>query len=388
MSTPLVGISVCMLLTNDVVRDARVLKEARSLASAGARVIVIGTGRALDPALFAEPFETELVAPQEPSRHPVWPVRVWRNLAGERAFDRRLEAAAVAIGADIVHANDLDTLLPGARAARRTGAALVYDAHEISTEGGNYNWWRKPLMERRERRLMRRAAAAITVNPFIAREFVTRYGVDEPEVVYNGSTRCVSEAQPVHGPVRLFFQGKFYADRNLEQLVQAMTFLRGKATLTFQGWSGIEQRLHELVDELDLTDTVKFISPCAPADVVTSAAEYDVGIINHRPVSLNHRFSSPNKLFDYLSGGLAIVASDLPVFDLVLRDTGAGITFEPSSAEETARVLEELVDDPQRISEMKRNAVASCGRYAWATQARILLGVYERVAAHVRARRG
>ena len=197
--------------------------------------------------------------------------------------------------------------------------------------------------------------------------------------MYNGSARCVKEALPVHEPARLFFQGKFYPDRNLEELVEAMVFLRGRATLTLQGWSGIESRLRELVDELDLAETVHIIPPCPPADVVTSAAGYDVGVINHKPVSLNHRLSSPNKLFDYLSAGLAIVASDLPVFDLILADTGAGITFEPTGAEHTARVLSELISHPERIAEMKRRAVESCGRFSWEAQADILLGVYEGV---------
>lgn len=374
------GLSVCMLVTNDVVRDARVLKEARTLSAAGAVVIVVGVGEVADAALAAEPFATVLVRPQRSSSYRSRVRRVAVNLREERGFDRRLEEAAVLAGALIIHANDLDTLRAASRAARRTGAALVYDAHELSTEGGNYNWWRKPLMERRERRLIRTADAAVTVNPFIARELAARYGVEEPRVVYNGSTDRVTEAAPVHEPVRLFFQGKFHGDRNLEELVEAMTFLRGRATLTLQGWSGIESRLHGLVDELQLEETVRFVPPCSPAGVVASASEYDVGIINHRPVSMNHRFSSPNKLFDYLSAGLAIAASDLPVFALVLAETGAGITFEPCGAEQTARALGDLVEYPERIAAMKQNAVSTCARYSWEAQAEVLLGTYRGVA--------
>ena len=146
-----------MLVTNDVVRDARVLKEARTLAGAGASVTVIGAGEVNDSPAAGEPFVVTLVAPQQSTSHPNWFRRVAVNLREERRFDRRLEAAAARVGADIVHANDLDTLLAASRAARGTGASLVYDAHELSTEGGHFNWWRKPLMEHRERRLIRKA---------------------------------------------------------------------------------------------------------------------------------------------------------------------------------------------------------------------------------------
>jgi hypothetical protein len=142
-----------------------------------------------------------------------------------------------------VHANDLDTLRPAYRAAHASGATLVYDAHELSVEGGNYRWWQLPIMRRRERRFSARADGWLTVNHRIGDELSERYGIPKPVVLYNAPTDRVDRAAPVHRPVRLIFQGQFFYDRNLGELVRAMSRLRGRAVLTLQGWGEAEPEL-------------------------------------------------------------------------------------------------------------------------------------------------
>jgi glycosyltransferase involved in cell wall biosynthesis len=367
-----------MLVTNDVTRDARVRKEATSLAGAGYDVRVVGVG---DPggSLVAAPFRLNLVAAVPKATSNSRAARVLANWRGNRALEQRLLKAGLCEPVDVVHANDLDTLPVGVVLAQRLGARLIYDAHEMSSEAVGLNPLIAEWRRRREKRLVKEVDAVVTVNPCIAAEMSARYGVPLPAVVYNGASSCRASSVPTHSPVRVLFQGQFFADRNLEDLVTAMESLRGRAVLTLQGWGEVETSLRGLVDRLALKETVRFVEPVPPAGVVAAASDHDIGVINHKDLSLNHRFSSPNKLFDYMAAGLAIVASDLPVLRLVIEDARCGVLHEPTGPDALAGVLGRLVNAPDEIARMKENAVGACDRYSWAAQEKVLLDVYERV---------
>jgi glycosyltransferase involved in cell wall biosynthesis len=60
---------------------------------------------------------------------------------------------------------------------------------------------------------------------------------------------------------------------------------------------------------------------------------------------LNHLWALPNKLFEYIQGGLAVVASELPEMANVIRRHGIGLTFPPGDVDHLAQCLQKLIDD-------------------------------------------
>lgn len=379
---PLAGLRICMLVTNDVSRDARVQKEAKSAAAAGAEVVVIGVGHA-EQQWQPDSYELRLIEPMRASHHPIRFVRIVQNLSRERAFEQRMTMAAREVAADIIHCNDLDTLRPGTLAARATGARVVYDAHELSTEGGVLKWWQRLALAGRERRLASRADAVVTVNKPIAGWLKVHRGLRAlPTVVMNGPAECrEGTTVPDDAPVRLLFQGNFFYDRNIEAAINCMPQSRGRAILTLQGWGEAEEALRRLVDDLGVQDCVRFVPPCGPLEVVEHARQHDVGLILHKPLTLNHRYSSPNKLFDYLGAGLAVVAPALPVFEQIIGESGCGALFRHDEEPGLLTVLETLLSDRAGLQEMKRRSAVACHEFCWPTQAQRLVSLYARIAA-------
>ena len=90
----------------------------------------------------------------------------------------------VASRPDVVHAHDVNTLPTAWAAARRAGARLVYDAHEISTDREGYRELRG-VIAWAEKRLMPRADATITTTEMRAKFFARAYGVPRPLVLQN-----------------------------------------------------------------------------------------------------------------------------------------------------------------------------------------------------------
>jgi glycosyltransferase involved in cell wall biosynthesis len=86
---------------------------------------------------------------------------------------------------DVVHAHDVLTLPAGVAIARRNRARLVYDAHELYSEVSTLSPRERRTWHRIERTLAPRADATVTVCESIAVELMHRYGLERPLVVLN-----------------------------------------------------------------------------------------------------------------------------------------------------------------------------------------------------------
>jgi glycosyltransferase involved in cell wall biosynthesis len=393
---------IVVVARNNLRHDNRLAKEAASLADAGFAVVALGTVERAGDATAEETGYGSIVrvvttpaalerrdgqgetADESRSRREAFvrtsPIGAVRGFAGRMrdAYLLYREARKLRPGLSIVH--NPDTLACGWLLKSRARVPFIYDSREIWTEQlAEESRLHKTLWSWLEGALIHRADAVVVVNESVGDELVRRYGIARPVAVYNGPSECLP-AGPVHRPVRLLFQGRFAADRGLVPLVRAMDRLRGRATLALQGYGGIEQELRELVKELSLEGVVEFVAPCAPAEVVKSAAGYDVGVISYAPTTLNLKLSSPNKLFDYLGGGLALASSDIIEVRRIVEAHQCGVLFDPTDEADMVSALSRLVDDVEALERMKANAPQACRDYVWPVQAERLVALVRRLA--------
>lgn len=418
---------VCMLVGNEIVRDPRVTKEARTLVRAGYSVGVVGFGTAtpgwqLTPdgyrVWIVPPLNRRLMLPRglqevaglpgkirralSTRRPPPTPAPVTTPVSEQGSQERQhtylmgtlqevamrskwMAAAATTARPKVVHAHDLDTLSAATWAARATGAALVFDAHEI--------WWQQfadgeaprawvAHYRALEAELIGRTDRVLTVCDSIADFLADRHGIDRPVVVRNSiegpSSGFMSDADlhPVRSPVDVLFHGGLSRGRGLEGLIAAAARFEG-AVLTIRGAGELEGELRTLVERARVQDRVRFEEPVPLAEVVRAAARHDIGIIPYRPVCLNNRFSTPNKLFEYLHAGLAIAASDLPELRRVVESERVGALFDPERPESIADVVNHLARDRTALMDMRRRAIESAAaRHSWSFDSVRLLDVY------------
>jgi len=365
---------VCVLVTNDVSRDTRVRREARALMDAGARVTIMGIGT--PNGQVNGDLETRLLEPMCSSTHPVRIVRVAFNVWRTLRFERALRAAAADVHADVYHCNDLDTLGAGARAASHFGAKLVYDSHELFLEGeGTVAHWQRPFWARTERKWCPRADLVITVNDAIADELAKRYGIRKPIVVFNGPDEC-AHASTVTLPLRVFFQGSYTSGRALPEVIEAIRQTEDVANLTLQGYGPLETSLRARVAESGLDDAVTFVPACPPEETARAAAGYDVGIVGSTMVQQNSQLASPNKLFSYLGGGLALLVPDLPVMRSIVEEYQCGVIVPEMTPDAIAGAIRWLADHPHDVERMKQGSARACAEYAWSHQADKLVDAY------------
>lgn len=307
-----------------------------------------------------------------------------RFLYGNLAVVRQFRG----IGARVVHANDLDVLPAAFILARLWRAVLIYDSHELWVEQ-DLPWtpFYRRLLSAVEGLLIHKAAVVVTVNGAIADELARRYGIATPLVVMNcpEAPAMIAVDAPLEAPstqpLQVIYQGLLSPNRGLEQLVEAVAKTPGVA-LTLRGPGILRGPLQERIDRLGLADRVSLLPPVPMVDLVPALGGFSVGVVPILPVGKSYELCSPNKLFEYMCAGLAVVCSDLPVMREVVDTAASGLLVPPGDVDAMARVLSRLADDRPLLLRLRRNALqAARERFNAEHEQAKLRTLYERVLA-------
>jgi glycosyltransferase involved in cell wall biosynthesis len=281
---------------------------------------------------------------------------------------------------DIVHANDLQTLTAGWLLARRSRARLVYDAHELyrAFDPDPPRLYRAATAAL-EGALARRADAVVTVSAPLATELVSALRLDgEPFVVLNAPALEQTELPigPGEGPLRAVYQGAFGPGRPLADLLEAAR-LAPSIRLAVRAVRVDPSLIRAEAERIGVADRVEVAAPVPPDRVVEALHGFEVGVIFDRPQTRNSELTSPNRLFEYLMAGLAVVAPWLPALAEVVEGDRTGVLFEPGRVDELAAALERLAADREELAEMRRRARrAAIERYNAEQQAETLAAAW------------
>jgi glycosyltransferase involved in cell wall biosynthesis len=303
-------------------------------------------------------------------------------------------AAEAAPKADVYHGHDLTGLAAARRARQIHGGKVVYDSHEIFLAAGptaSRPWWARLVVELMERRWARGADALITVNDALARYLGRRFGGRRFVVVHNCPPRWT--ARPSGDLLRaaaglapsdpvVLFHGRFARDRGIEQLAEAI-LLPGldTANLALLGYGPLEPALRELAAEPRFGGRIHLLDAVPPDVLLGWIATADVDAIPILPSTLNHRLSTPNKLFESIAAGVPVVVSDFPVMRQIVLDDPLGplgAVCDPGSAASIAAGLRSILELPEaeRARLRERCHDAAGARWNWETESRALLSAY------------
>jgi glycosyltransferase involved in cell wall biosynthesis len=285
-------------------------------------------------------------------------VRSLLRLARLLVRTARLVRAARRVGpAEIVHANDLETLPAGLVLARSWNARLVYDAHEL------YSEFERPVPRLAraltiavEGMLARRADAVVAVSDALGKELVTRLRLRrQPLVVVNAPARVEIEPRaPDAGPLRAVYQGRLGPGRDLDDLLAAATAEGVELSLRIPLVA--PEELRRTIAQRRVDGHVQVLEPIPPAEAVAALHEFDVGIVFDRPTTRNAELSLPNKLFEYLMAGLAVVAPRLETIGPLLEGEQVGLTYTPGDPLGLPATLERLARDRALLGELRERA--------------------------------
>lgn len=381
-----------MLVWNTFLNDARVYNEASTLQQAGYSVTVHALAYA-GMAQAVEYLENGVCVRRHGKVKSLpRPVTVAGKLVALKVVLRRLfvlcqmALAVIKSRPAVVHAHDVNILPVGWLAARLCGAALVYDAHEISTHREGYrairNWvaWL-------EKKIMPRADGCITTTNARAKFFARAYRIKRPLVLQNRPRLAALEASDLirnqllldkPWPIVLY-QGGLQAGRGLPLLVQAAVMIPN-AYFVFIGGGALAEKLCQLAEKSGVSDRVHFIDTVPLERLPAYTASADIGVQPIENSCLNHFTTDSNKLFEYLMAGLPVVASQVPEISRVLKRFNAGLLVPPGDGSALKSAIAKLVDNHELRKQLSANARKASEALNWDVQEEEFIDFYRCVA--------
>jgi len=187
---------------------------------------------------------------------------------------------------------------------------------------------------------------------------------------------------PVQGdhPPRLIYAGHLYAWKGVDVLVRALRELPGMTAIVFGGGPSHDEEsdgLRALAQREGVADRIEWTGHVTQREIVARLRGGDIGVLPTRAQKGQEFAASPLKLFEYMSCGLPVIATDLPALREVIRDGENGVLFPDGDATALAAAVKRLAARPD-----ERRALAECGRkdgarYTWTARARAILALLD-----------
>ncbi|MGE0767624.1 MAG: glycosyltransferase [Hyphomicrobiaceae bacterium] len=378
--------AIAILAFSRISRDPRVLRQCRLIESLGQRPLVIGFG------------ESEDVVPYQILKWPTPQPSLARRLA---TLTRQLPACAGLSAArwgfwsapvyrraldglrrhrpTFVVANDWPALVVAAaykaehhRSATAPPVRLHYDTHEFATlEFDESLWWRtvyKPMVQRLERAAIASADSVSTVGPGIAEALQALYGLPVlPTVIRNTPERVIIERPgPTPWPLRLLYHGNVVPNRGLEWLIQSVVYWRTPHRLTIRGNGSPAyiESLKRLANKTGRGELVNFEPPVAPDEVIRAAAlTADVGAFFTPLDNVQRHMTLPNKLFEYIAAGLAVVISPARDMQTIVEEHGVGVVSHDMTPQAISGAINAL--SPENVASFQAASRTAAEHLSW-----------------------
>jgi glycosyltransferase involved in cell wall biosynthesis len=394
---------ICKIWDSEYPWDVRVQKIASALTNAGHEVHIVARNRKQMPLVEELP---------EGRVHRLAPLPLLgRRLSDASMFPAffnprwigAIQRTARRTGADLILVRDLPLAPTAIWAGRRLRIPVVLDMAENYPAMMRSIWetgvhqpldWliRHPANVQRVERWVLRRIDHILVVVEESRDRLVSLGVPMERITVVSNTpplaRLQTHAAREHrdgpGPLEVVYLGLLEAPRGIGILIDALARcreLRLPVTLTLIG-EGRERALFERqAARLGLGPGVlRFKGYLPNVEAVQLLQAADVGAVPHL-ANESWNTTIPNKLFDYMAGGLAVLTSDARPAARIVRETAAGEVYRDTDPVDLASAIARLADARHRACCGAAGREAVRATYHWERDAERLLGALEKARA-------
>jgi glycosyltransferase involved in cell wall biosynthesis len=242
-------------------------------------------------------------------------------------------------------------------------------------------------LDRRERRVWQRAEAYVTITRALRVDLAERYGPrPSAAVVPDGAALDTdADARGMAQSTRPFvagYAGHFYPWKGTDVLVRAIALTKNVHATLVGGHPGEPDlaRVTTLVSTLGLASRVTITGLVPWPEVRSHLRLANALVLPNTASAISERYTSPLKLFEYLTLGVPIVASDLPAIREIITANESALLVPPGDAAALAAALERLAAQPELAVALGAAAKRLAPEYTWDRRAERLEVVLATVA--------
>ena len=366
---------IVMVLLGDIRYDGRVRKEIKTLSVAGHQIELV-TSDFKGDASGGEDLGIPV--------HYV-PITLWSspamNFLSQIRFNKDVASIICRLAPSHIHCHDLSTLLAGVWAKKRTGAKLIFDAHELMPEsmGGvrekvwgriekkYIDWCYEIIMPEKNRisyfkRKYPRVGDVLLLENFPRRSDIPQEHFDLFREIYP-----ITKDQKI-----VLHTGLIAAKRHVEELIDSMTLCGEEFALVLLGrtFKGYQQSLKDRIKKGGLESRV-FLHDAVPhSEILRYMASGDIGTAFYSNINVNNYYCASNKLYEYIALGKPVVTNDYPGLLETVESFGQGVCLETITPAPLAESYTRACESDSLLPGKKK--------VFWEEQENVLTNLYER----------
>lgn len=276
----------------------------------------------------------------------------------------------------ILHANDIDALLPNYLIAKKMNIPLVFDSHEIFTEmPAVQNRISQKVWRILERKIVPHIKFMMTESASYAEWFHEKYNVD-PIVVRNIPRKIlVAPDIPDNNSKIILYQGAVNQSRGIDKAILAMHFIQG-AVLKIVGDGPMRKMYEKLVIQENLQNKVLFMGKLKPENLREVTKTADVGISLEENNGVSYYFSLPNKVCDYIQARVPLVMINFPEMKRIKEQFDVGEMITDHKPQTIEKAINKVLQTGRKHYQEELNRASEV--FCWENEETKILEVFEK----------
>lgn len=286
--------------------------------------------------------------------------------------------------ADIFHFHDPELIPVGVLLRLFTNGKVIYDVHEDYSK----QIISKSYLFKTGRNLI---AFFIKIIEFISSKFFDGIVTATDDILRNFSYHkraisarnfpIISNFSFTNGENKkdifnIIYVGCLSEIRGITQIIQAVEFINKKMRLTLYG-KFYPLDYEKQVKMLRGFKKVEYLGWLVPEKASEVLSKSNAGIVCFLPEP-NHLNAMPNKIFEYMAGGIPVIASNFPLWGEIVKGNNCGICVDPLQPRDIAEAIQWIMNHPDEAKQMGKNGRdAVKKKYNWETESKKLLKLYE-----------
>jgi len=291
--------------------------------------------------------------------------------------------------ANVYHFHDPELILVGVLLKIFTKAKIIYDVHEDVPRDILYKEWipvifKHPLsfsVNFIEKNISKFFDCIIAATEYIKDQFkpynnnvieiknypLLKFNSKIPKNDFFANNKCV-----------LVYTGTIGKNRGIEEIIKAMELINScsKISLNLMGRFSNEILKQKITCSEEYTK-INFLGELSLNKVFEEITKADIGIVCLYPTRC-FLSSLPVKMFEYMTAGLPVIASNFPLWKEIIEKNNCGICVNPLDPKEIGEAIEYLIKHPEEAKKMGENGKrAVLEKYNWDLEAKKLLKIYE-----------
>lgn len=362
---------ICHLTSVHPHTDTRILiKECMSLVKAGLEVHFVAPGA---PTSVIGGVQIHGVTKETANRLK----RMTKTV--DRVYKKGLE-----IDADVYHFHDPE-LIPTGLKLKRLGKKVIYDVHEDVPRDIMSKQWINPILRKviacafeiYENRSARKFDLVITSTPFIRKRFCKPGSIAID--IKNYPLLNELNIKPINWSDKkdtVCYVGGITTVRGINEMVQSLPLSGDKVKMILGGSfaNASEKAYAETIEGWGQVIELGYLDR---EQVYETYRKSKLGMVVLHPIS-SFIDSLPIKMFEYMSVGIPVIASDFPLWKEIIEGNNCGICVDPLNPKEIANAINWIMENPVEAEKMGgkgRRAVET--KYNWEAESEKLISAYE-----------